>query len=183
MWQPRVHWDGLLCHHIFNGISVWSLQLQRCIFAKIDPPHRSVTSTKTKTRKHISGFRKRSGVYCVPSNCGPKISRLQNNVSMTETSVWSDKSLRTDHSTATCQAEKWRINSLWPITMHYPGVPVSSPIVIHSCPVIRPACRKKSICLPRCFFLIMSGIHPPENYTARSLWSTQVARVVFSSDG
>lgn len=42
------------------------------------------------------------------------------------------------------QAEKWRINSPQPITMHYTSVPVSSPIVIYSCPVIRACLRKKS---------------------------------------
>lgn len=93
------------------------------------------------------------------------------------TSMW------TEHATATCQAEKWRINSPWPITMHYTSVPVSSPMVIYSCPVIRPACKKQSICLPRCFFLIMSEIHPPENYSACSPQSTGLARAVSSTDG
>lgn len=70
------------------------------------------------------------------------------------------------------QAEKWRINSPQPITMHYTSVPVSSPIVIYSCPVIRACLRKKkSICLPRCFFLITSGIHPLGNHSACSLRS------------
>lgn len=51
------------------------------------------------------------------------------------------------------QAGEWCIYSPWPITIRYTSRPVSAPIVIYSCPVIRPACtkRKKSICLPSVF--------------------------------
>lgn len=47
--------------------------------------------------------------------------------------------------------------------------------VIYSCTVIRGCLwkkeKKKSICLPRCFFLITSGIHPLGNHSACSLRS------------
>lgn len=40
------------------------------------------------------------------------------------------------------QAGEWCIHSPRAITIHYTSMPVSSPIVIYSCPVIRPAKKK-----------------------------------------
>lgn len=83
------------------------------------------------------------------------------------------------------QAGEWRIHSLRPITIHYTSMPVSSPIVIYSCPVIRPAWlqKKSRFVYPRCFFLIMSGIYPSENYSACSLHEPWDTGEVFSHDG
>lgn len=50
------------------------------------------------------------------------------------------------------QAGGWCIHSPWPITIHYTSTPVSSLIVIYSCPVIRPAQKKSWFVYPQCFF-------------------------------
>lgn len=73
------------------------------------------------------------------------------------------------------QTQTWRTHSRQRITMHNASVSASSPTVIYSCPVIRGCLwkkkKKKSICLPRCSFLITSGILPPGNHSASSLRS------------
>lgn len=70
-----------------------------------------------------------------------------------------DNPTKKNNTTATYLAEKWHIKSPWPRTMHY----ASSLIVIYSCPVIRPACKKKKKKSP----FVYSGVSP-------SLWAEYI---------